>query len=95
MLLLQWLIVGVITETIKQGSYLYTFLALLSENVKEARGDGIVAEVEVFQVNAALCLPNGLEHIGELILAGHQQLHMVVGGESDTLLPHLADEERV
>ena len=44
---------------------------------------------------AALGLPYGLEHIVELFLSAHQQRHGVVVGESDALLAHLSNDERV
>ena len=77
MLLLQRLIVGVVAKAVEEGTYLYTFLAFLPKNIEEQVGDGVISEIEVFQVDTALCLTDCLEHIGKLITTRHEQAYAV------------------
>ena len=77
MLLLQRLIVGVVAKAVEEGTYLYTFLAFLPKNIEEQVGDGVISEIEVFQVDTALCLTDCLEHIGKLITTRHEQSYAV------------------
>ena len=66
---LQRLVVGVVAETVEHGPHLDTLLALLTQDVEEQRGDGVVAEVEVLQMDTALGLSDGSEHVVKLLLA--------------------------
>ena len=45
------------------------FLALFAQQVEQQRGYGVVAEIEVFHVDAALGLTDCTEHIVELFLS--------------------------
>ena len=67
--LLQRLVVGVVAKTVEHGPDLDTLLALFAQDVEQQRGDAVVAEVEILQVDAALSLPDGAEHVVKLLLA--------------------------
>ncbi len=56
---------------------------LLSKKVEEEGGDAVVAEVEIFQVNAVLGLANRLKHVVELLLSAHQERNRIVVGKTD------------
>ena len=70
-------------------------LGFHGKNVEEQACDGVVAEVEVFEVDAALCLPECLKHVVELFLSAHQQGDTVVVGEADAFVTEVVDDERV
>ena len=72
MFLLQWLVIGVIAKTIKESTYLHTFLPFLAQNVKQQSCNRVVTEVEVFQMHTALGLTDGLKHVGKLLSARHE-----------------------
>ena len=95
MMFLERLVVGVIAKAVEHGPDLDAFLAFLPENVEEQRCDGVIAEVEVFQVNAALGLSDGLEHIRELVFARHEQFDVVALCEVHAEVLHLVDDEGV
>ena len=71
-MLLQRLVVGVVAEAVEHGTNLDTLAALLAQDVEEQRGDRVVAEVEIFEMDAALGLADSMEHVIELLLSGHQ-----------------------
>ena len=93
--LLQRLVVGVVAEAIEEASHLHPLAAFLTQQVVEQVGDGVVAEVEILHVDAALGLSDDFEHIGKLLPARHEQANAVVAGEGDALLTHRRDDERV
>jgi hypothetical protein len=93
--LLQRLVVRVVAEAIEDGTHFYAFLPLLSEDVEEQSGNGVVPEIEILQVYATLRLADGLKHIGEFLLAGHQQSDLVASCELNTIFAHLSDDERI
>ena len=72
MVFLQGLVVGIVAEAVEHGANLDTLLALLAQDVEKERGNGVVAEIEILQMDAALSLTNGLEHIVELLLTREQ-----------------------
>ena len=73
----------------------HAFLPFLSQDIKEQRGNGVIAEVEVFQMDTAPGLSDGLEHIRKLILARHQQFDLVALGEMHPLSLHLTYDEGI
>ena len=73
MVFLKRLVVGVIAKAVEHRPDLHPFLAFFPEDIKEQRGDGVIAEIEIFQMDTALGLSDGLEHICEFVLARHQQ----------------------
>jgi hypothetical protein len=95
MVFLQGLVVGIVAKAIEHGANLDTFLALLAQDVEKERGYGVVAEIEIFQVDAALGLTDGSEHIVKLLLSGEQQRDAVVVGEADVALAQRLYDERI
>ena len=93
--LLQRLVVGVIAEAVEHGTHLHAFFGFLPQQVEQQHGDGVVAEIEVFQVDAALGLTDGTEHVVELLLSGQKQGDAVVVRETDVLLPQRLYYQRV
>ena len=83
---LQWLVVGRVAETIIQGPHLNAFGGFHCENVEQEVGDGVVAEIEVFEMDALLGLTNGSKHIVELFLSAHQQGDGIVVRKGDATL---------
>ena len=92
---LQGAVVGCVAESIVECAYLHALLGFHGEEVEEQGGDGVVAEVEVFEMNAASGLPDGLEHVVELSLPGGEQCDGVVSGEGDTFMAQVVDNERI
>lgn len=78
MLFLQRLVVRCVAETVEEGTHLDSFFSLLRQQVEEHVGNGVVAEVEIFQVDAAFRLTYCGEHVVELLLSAHQQGNGVV-----------------
>ena len=72
MFLQEGLVVGGITETIKEGTYLHAFLDLLAEEVEEKTSDAVVSEVKVFEMHTTLSLSNRLKQVVKLLLSAHQ-----------------------
>ena len=95
MALLQRLVIGVVTETVEQSSDFNAFAAFLTQDVKKQEGNGVIAEVEVLQMNAAAGLPYGFEHIIEFLLTAHEQLDTVAFGEAYAVLLHLLAEDSI
>ena len=95
MFLFQRLVIRIVTETIEQTSHFYAFFPFFSENIEEQVGYGVVSEIEVLHVYAALCLADLLKHIREFLLTRHQQLHAVLMGKSDTVLADFLNEDRI
>ena len=93
--LLQRLVVGVVAKPVEHGTNLYTLLALHAQNVEEEHGDRVVAEVEVFQVDAALGLHDGVEHVVELLLTRQQQGDAVVVREADATVAQRLHYQRI
>lgn len=91
----QGLVVGIIAESVEQGSYFHTFFCLRFEKIKEEVGNGVVAEVEIFKMDAAASLPDGFEEVVELLLSVGKQRHGIVVRERDALSAKLVDDKRV
>ena len=66
-MLLQRLIVGVVAKPVEHRLDFYTFLTLLLEQFEKEGRYGVVAEIEVLQMDTALGLTYGLKHIGKLV----------------------------
>ena len=77
MVLFERLVVGVIAKAVEHGPYLHPFFSLFPQDIKKQRCDRVIAEVEIFQMYAALGLSDGLEHIRELVFARHEQFDVV------------------
>ena len=93
--LLERLVVGVVAEAVECSPYLHALLVLLAQYVEEQRGDGVVAEVEVLQVYALLGLSDILEHQFELVVSRLDDGGLILVGEVNAELPHLAHYQRV
>ena len=89
MLPLERLVVGVIAEAVEKGSYLHTLFCLFGQYAEEKAGDGVVAEIEIFQVDATAGLPYGGKHVVEFFLPVHKQHDAVVVRECHTFLAKL------
>ena len=70
--LLQRPVVRQVAESIEKCAHFHTFFYLLGQQAKEGTGDGVVAEVEVLQMNVVACASDSFEQIGELVFAAHQ-----------------------
>ena len=64
----QRLVVGVVAKAVEHSTYLDTFPAFLLQQVEQQHCNGIVTEVEVLKMDAALGLTDSLKHIVELLL---------------------------
>ncbi len=88
----QRLVVRVVAETVEQGSHFHALGRLHTQKVEQLGRNGVVAEVEVFEVNAAAGLPDGFEHVVKLGLSGGEQRHAVVVTEGyAVILKYLHD----
>ena len=88
----QRLVVGVVAEAVEECPDLNALAAFLAEQVEEQKGYGVVAEVEVLQMDAFPGLPDGLEHIVELLLPAHQQVNIITLGKLPAVCLHLLTE---
>ena len=88
MAFLQRTVVAGVSEGIEECPYLYSLGNFLGKDVEQQRGYGVVAEIEVFQVYGVSGLPDGCEHVVELLLAVSEQGYSVVMRECDTTFPH-------
>ena len=95
MAVLQRSVVGGVAESIVECSHLYALCRLLGQQVEEQHGDGVVAEVEILQVDAAARFADGLEHVVELLLSADEQSDAVVMGEGHPFLPQLFHDDGV
>ena len=82
--LLERLVVRPVAERIEQGPHLHPFGSLLGQQVEQGVGDGVVAEVEIFQMDVVACAADGFEQVDELVVSVHQQFHPVVAGHGDS-----------
>ena len=85
MVFLQGLIIRVIAKTVKHSTYLDTLFSFLSQDIKEQRGDGVIAEIKILQMNTTLRLSDGTKHVVEFFLTRHQKGYLVVVGENNFL----------
>ena len=88
-------VVACIAETVEDGPHLNAFLCLCSQMAYQFLVDGVVAEVEIFQVNARACLVNCLEQVVELLLSGRQQGDRIVMRKTHPFFTELIDEQGV
>ena len=86
MLLEQWPVVGVVAKPIKECAYLDTLSRFLLEELEKSHRDGVVTKIEIFEMDTALGLTYGLEHIIKLLLSGGKKHYAVVMTEHNTLL---------
>ena len=91
--LFERLVVGVIAETIEHGPYFHTLLTLLAQDIEKQRGNGVIAEVEVFQMDAAACLADVLEHTFKFFLARHDEADFIALCDINSLLTHVSGNE--
>ena len=90
---LQGLIVRHVSEAVVKSPHLDTFLHLLGQQLEKRVGDGIVSEIEVFEMDGLAGIADGLEHIVEFLLARHQQGYGIVVRELDALFAEVVDDE--
>lgn len=60
------------------GADFNSLLDFLCQKAEQGIGYGVVAEVEVFQMDMMPGMADILEEIDELVMAGHQQFHFIV-----------------
>ena len=65
-------VVRSVAESIEEGTDFNSFLGFLLSDMKQEVCNGIITEIEIFQMNTLPCLPDGFEHVVELLLSGHQ-----------------------
>ncbi len=94
-LVLQRLVVGHVAECIEQRPHLHSLGGLLIEELEQGTGYGVVAEVEILQMDVVLGFPNGFEHVGKLCLSTLQNLHIVAGSHRHISLVEPFLHERV
>ena len=75
---LQRLVVAGVSESIKHGAHSHTLFHLLTQNVEGQIGNGVVAEVEVFQIDVALRLTEIVEQVFELVVPVEEEFHMIM-----------------
>ena len=75
-----------VAEGVEHGAYFHSFLYLFGQQVEQGIGNGVVAEVEVFQVYVVARLADFLKQVCKLVVPVHQQFHFVVVSGR---IPHL------
>ena len=83
-------VVRYVTEPVKECPDDNPFPDFLCKNFEEQIGNGVVSEVEVFQMHRTLGVPYGIEHVIEFLLSRHQQHDRVVPGEFHAFVTQLA-----
>ena len=86
MFFLQWAAVRPVAKGVEQGTHFHAFGRFLGQQVEQGVGDGVVAEVEIFQMDVMSGTANGFEQVGELVMPVHQQFYFVVVGQWGTHL---------
>jgi hypothetical protein len=66
---LQWSVIGEIAETVEECSDLNALFGFLSQEVEQQMSDGVVSEVEVFEMDAAFGLSDIFEQMLEFLLS--------------------------
>lgn len=84
MLFLERTVVRTVSEAVKQSSHFHTLPHLFRQEIKKFSGNGIVAEVKIFQVYAFASLRDSLEHVIELFLSGAEHDNTVISRKLDT-----------
>ena len=77
----QWAVVGTVAEAVEQSPHLDALGCLRAENFEEFLGNGVVAKVEIFEVNALAGGAYGGKEVLELLAAGGEEHHAVVARE--------------
>ncbi len=72
MVLFQRLVVRGIAKRIEQRTNFDALGGFFRQKVEQKHGDGVVSEVEIFEIHAAMGFANGLKHIVELLLSALQ-----------------------
>ena len=88
-------VVAAVAESVEEGAHFHSLGRLAGQQVEEHRGDGVVAEVEVFEVHRRACLADGGKKIVEFLLPGGEQGDAVVVGKAHATRPQVAGHERV
>jgi hypothetical protein len=87
MFFLQWAVIALISEGIKQCTHLHTAVSLLFKETEESVTDAVVAEVEVFEMYTVAGITDGLKFCCKLFPAIGEKLHMVVMRKCYSFLP--------
>ena len=74
-------VVGTVAEAVEQSPHLDALGCLCAEDFEEFLGNGVVAEVEIFEVDAFAGSANGGEEVFELLATGGEEHHAVVARE--------------
>ena len=64
----QRFVVAIVAEAIEERTHLHTLGYFVGEKVEQQVAYGVVAEIEVFEVYAALCLTYGSKHVFKLFM---------------------------
>ena len=92
MITLQRPVVRRIAEGIEDGSHLYPMLSLVHKKFEEAAGNGVVAEIEIFKMDAAARLPDGSKEVVKLRLPISKQSDGIVMAEGHAVLTQKTDQ---
>ena len=76
--MLERAIVGPVAATVEESTHLHTLGGLARKEAKELLGDGVVAEVEIFEVNAFASLRNSREEVVEEFLPRFEEADSIV-----------------
>ena len=68
-----WPVVAGISEAVEDRSHFNAFLCLCGQTAYQFLVDGVIAEVEVFQVNTRPCLIYCFKQVVELLLSSREQ----------------------
>ena len=84
------LVVGEVAKGIIHRTDLHTLTDFFCQEVEEQVGDGVVAEIEVFQMDERLGFSHCLEEVLELVVTTLEQADAVAVGESEASGSHFA-----
>ena len=94
-LTLDGLIVGGIAKGIVERTHLHPFGSLLCQEMEEESSDGVVAEIEILEMDERLGIAYRLKHVLKLIVSRLQETHGIAVVELHTLRPQMSRHQRI
>ena len=95
MMLLERLVVGHVSEIIKQGAHLNPLFCLHGQEVKQRIGNRVVTEVEVLQMDMMPRAPHLGKQVFKLLAPALEQLHLVAIGHLHSRLLQVVFHYRI
>ena len=95
MFFLQRAVITLVSKSVEQCTHLHAAVSLLFKETEESITDTVVAEVEIFEVDAVAGIADSLKFCCKFLPAVSEKLHMVVMRECDAITAQLLHNQRV